>query len=204
MSVISLPVGLLITRQTMGQKRNDLQFTSAAGSSQTRVLSPPRWLCGLVSPDSMPLAAAAQWRGLVLAARGMINQIEVYDIINPQPRGTYRGTLKVASAIAIGDTTLALKGGNAGGTLLTGDWIGVGADASRQLFQVAADAAANGSGDISITVEPPARYASAVDVACTWFRPTCLMRQTGTSSSWEGRPGSLQGGFSLDLMESWE
>lgn len=205
MAVITLPA-IRIMRLEWGQHRADLEFSNGdSGASQSRVLAPPRWLASLNCPDGMNQADAALWRNLILQLKGRVNQLALYDLGNPAPRGTMRGTLTLNTAAAAGDLTLSVTGGagQAGTTLLAGDWVGVGSGATRQLVSVDTDATANGSGVVSISIAQPMRYAQAGASGVAWDKPTALFRQTSTDSRW-AHERAIRSGYSLDLMESWE
>lgn len=207
MSTVSLPPNLPVKRQDFGLQTFDLTFSNSdSGSIQTSVLGPSRRTCALVSEDRIPvMAEAAQWRALVHALRGQVGRIAVHDLLNPVPRGTARGAW-TAVAAAPGASTMTIRLGTpqAGKTLLTGDWIGVNQESNqRQLLHIQADAAADVDGLITVTFEPVLRVAVATGSAVIWDRPTCRMRRTRTDTSWSSE-SRAQGGFSLDLVESWE
>lgn len=206
MAVITLPVGLIVDRQSWGQKRFDLRFQSGdSGAGQSRILAPPRWTTAISSIAGLPAADSAVWRAMVLALQGQINQLAVYDLSNPAPAGTLRGSLVLTAAAAAGATTISLTGGagQAVKTLLAGDWLGIGAGSTRQLVSVAADVTTDASGSAVVAIAQPSRYLQASGSAVVWDKPTALFRVTGDTSNWQA-DGWLQGGYSLDLMESWE
>jgi len=206
MSILTIPAGLKIRRVEWGQRRYDLDFNGGdTGVSQVRILAPSRWYAAIVCPDYLTSAEAAVWRDLILRLQGRVNQLAVWDMANPLPRGTMRGTPTLNSSAAAGATTLSINGGvgQAGTTLLTGDWIGVGSGSTRQLVAAAADATANGTGVISVTISQPMRVAQAGGATVTLDRPTCLMRQTGSDSTWSFER-QTRTGHTLDLLESWE
>lgn len=206
MSILTIPSNLKIKRVEWGQRRYDIEFNAGdSGVSQVRILAPARWYAAIVCPDQLSAVEAAAWRDLILRLQGRVNQLAVWDMANPAPLGTMRGTLTLNTAAAVGATTLSITGGvgQAGTTLLTGDWIGVGSGSTRQLVAVAADATANGSGVISVTISQPIRVAQLSGAAVTWDKPTCLMRQTGSDSTWSFER-QIRTGYSLDLIESWE
>jgi hypothetical protein len=150
-------------------------------------------------------ADAAIWRDLILRLQGRINQLALYDLGNPAPRGTMRGTLTLNSAAAAGAVTLAVTGGagQAATTLLAGDWLGIGSGSQRQVVAVAADATADGAGLINVTISQPVRWAQSGGASVVWDKPTALFRQTGDASKWS-HERAIRTGYSLDLIESWE
>ncbi|QHJ00122.1 hypothetical protein GT347_20340 [Xylophilus rhododendri] len=211
MSIITFPseFGLQVMGQQFGEQRFDLSFGSGdTGAQQHRVLAPPRWTCGLTAEQLLEAPAAAAWRRLVLSLQGRVNQLAVSDLLNHVPRGTARGNWVAQSGALPGAMGMwvAMGGDQVYRTLLEGDWIGVGQDAAgpaRQLLHVQADTAADGAGNAYVQFVQPLRIAVQAGAAVVWDRPTCLMRQTGTARGWSSSQG-FQGGFSLDLMESWE
>jgi hypothetical protein len=206
MTILTLPTGLKTLRIEWGQKRFDMRFENGdSGAGQSRILAPPRWIAGLMCSDALYQSDAAVWRDLILRLQGRINQLALYDLGNPAPRGTLRGTLTLNVAAAAGDTTLSVTGGagQALNTLLVGDFIGVGSGSSRQLVAVSADATADAAGLIVVTVSQPMRYAQALASSVVWDKPTALFRQNNNDSKWSHERG-IRSGYSLDLMESWE
>lgn len=208
MSVIAMPTsGLMVHQFGFGQQDYSLTFSNGdTGAQQTRILAPSRWSCTLTLNLSVGQAQAAIWRTMIMQLRGKTNQLAVYDVKNPTPSGTARGTMILNSgtgALAVGGTSLIIAGATALGTLKQGDWLGVGSGATRQLFSVQADAVADGSGNITVTVEPPSRYAQNAGTSVTWDHPTCLMRRVDSGVSWQAN-ASAEGGISLNLIESWE
>ena len=206
MAIITMTAGLLITRQTWGQKRFDMRFQNGdSGAGQSRILAPSRWTTSLSSQAELNQANSAIWRSLILDLQGQINQLAVYDIINAAPQGTMRGTLTLNAQATAGDTGLSITGGagQASTTLKRGDWVGIGSGSTRQLLSISADAVANASGVIAVSVAQPVRWTQTNGSAVTWDKPTALFRTTSDNNSWTAQSIN-QGGYNLDLIESWE
>jgi len=207
MSIITLPTDVGVLRVEWGIKRFDLEHMgSDSGASQARLLAPPRWTAALIGPEHNTAAQAAAWRDFIFSLNGRVNQLALYDLGNTAPRGTMRGTLTFSASASAGATSVSITGGagQAATTLLKGDWLGFGqSGSSRQLVSVAADATANGSGVISLTLRQPLRYAVTSGDSVTWDKPTALFRQTTAESRWSHQ-ASIRTGYSLDLIESWE
>lgn len=203
MSVITLPSGLQVHNFSMGQQDYSLTFQNGdAGATQSRVLAPARWTCNMSANQSLGSVPASQWRAFLLQLRGKTNQLALYDIKNPIPKGTMAGSPTLTSAVAIGDTVINITT-TASATLLQGDWFQLGTGQSRQLFQVVASATATVGGLISVTVEPPSRYVQTLGSAVVWNQPTCLMRRVDSATSWAAS-ANAEGSFSVNLIESWE
>lgn len=206
MSVITIPIGVLVKRQDLGIRDFALEFSNGdSGATQIAINGPPRLTCTLVSNDDVDRDEAALWRSMVFALKGRVNLLAVHDIQSPQPRGTMRGVLTVASAAAAGADTLRVTGGvsQAGKTLLRGDWVGVNqSGTNRQLLHVQADAVADSSGTILLSIANNLRVSVAGGTSVAWDKPTCLMRRDAQETSWSSS-GAVQGSFNLQLTEHW-
>lgn len=167
------------------------------GSEQAVDLLNDRWLCTLALPPNTQ-ANAAQLEAFIASMRGQTNVVAISHPLRKAPRGTLRGTLTLSAAAAQGAASISITGGvgQAGTTLLAGDLVGVGA----LLLMVAADATANGSGVITITLANRLRTAQSSAAAVTWDAPTVLMRLLQTNGV-QYQPGFADG-ISLDLAEA--
>lgn len=201
--IITMPVALRADRCSFGVKNFDLSFSSGdTGTTQTAILAPPRWTCTIGSPERIRPHEAALWRSLTLALNGRVNQLAVHHHAAPRPAGTARGVWTAGAKATAGVNTMVVNA--PGGTLLVGDWIGVNqGGAQRQMLHVQANTVVAG-GQMVVTFKPALRYDVPAGGAVVWDRPTALMRQTGDTSSWSDYQRRQQGGFSLELMESWE
>lgn len=205
MAIITFPPALLVNRQTWGQKRFDLRFQNGdSGAGQSRILAPARWMASISCHADLTAAESAAWRALILDLDGQVNQLALYDQINTAPQGTLRGALTLTAQATAGASALSLTGGagQAAKTLLRGDWLGIGSGSTRQLVAVAADVTTNGAGTVTVAVKPGVRWTQAISSAVVWDKPTALFRNTASQNSWDA--GVFEGGYSLDLMESWE
>lgn len=96
---------------TPGQQRFDLSEQSdPTGHTATRLGGPPRWTVALRTLDALEPAISAMWKAIALQLRGRINHLALYDVTQPQPRGTARGAITLGSSAAAGATTLYLNG----------------------------------------------------------------------------------------------
>lgn len=195
--IIQVPTGLSIAKQTWGQQRNDIEFRSMFGA-QGLEGSAPMWAATL-NPG---LKRIDLWQTLVLRLRGRTNQLALWNMGRPQPLGTMRGVMTMAAATQ-GATSLAVTAaGQAGKTLLAGDYLGVGSGLTQQVVMVLDDAAASGAGLITVTTEPPLRNAFGAGSVVTWYRPCALFRRQDTRSGWDHEPGVTRA-QAMDLLEDW-
>lgn len=206
MSVQKLPEGMWVKRQDFGSIDHDLEFSGGdAGASQVVINGPQRWTCSLISEELLDAEQAAMWRSLILSLRGRTGFLEVYDILNSEPRGTLRGQPTLASPAPAGSSSLTINAGagQAGRTLKRGDWLGVlQGTTNRQLLHVQEDAVADSRGQITVRFAPVLRAAVGAGSPVAWDKPTCLMRREDQATSWSSS-GAVQGGFSLELKEHW-
>jgi len=205
MAIIAYPAGLKVGMFDYELPDYTLRAISeSTGSQQTRLLAPPRLALHMSSADPLSLADGAEWEVLIFQLRGGVNHLACHDIGKPAPRGTMRGTLTLNATAAAGATSLVITGGagQASTTLLKGDWLQLGSGLTSQLVKVMADATANGSGVITVTIEPPLRIQYASSTAVTWDKPVAHFKRMG-GANWGHMPGVLQKGFALNLLESW-
>lgn len=197
MAVIQVPTGLSVARQTWAQKRNDLSFSSSFGAQAVET-SPPQWESAITASLKRP----EQWQVLMLQLRGQTNQLAMWNFGRPIPKGTMRGTMTLGTTAAGAASLVITASGQASKTLLAGDLLGVGSGATQQVVMVTADATSNGSGVITVPIEPPLRNAFATGAGVTWDRPKALFRRKQGAAAWEYEPGKVSG-MSLDLVEDW-
>lgn len=194
----------------MGQRTFDLMGASeTTGSVQVRVMAPPRWTLTLVQPERLALGEAALWKALQVGLRGAANVLAAHDPLRPLPLGTLRGTPTLAAAAAEGDTTatLACGLGQAGATLVAGDWLQFGSGlGTSQMVMLMADAVVDGAGNCPIVFEAPLRAAMAAGTAVTWNKPLAYYRRASQGGvSWRGsNHGMLVQAMVLEMLETWQ
>ncbi|VTU32294.1 hypothetical protein H4CHR_02983 [Variovorax sp. PBS-H4] len=206
MTILQFPAGILVKRQDFGAMNFDLTFANQdSGAVQTAISGPQRWSCTMSSEELLDQDQAARWRTLVLSLKGRVNHLAVYDLLNPAPRGTVRGTLTAAAAAPAGASMLQINAGSsqAGKVFRMGDWIGVNqGGTNRQLLHLQQDYAVDGNGIVTVFFEPVLRVAVGQGSSIVWDKPTCLMKRNDATTTWASE-GAVQGGFKLDLQEQW-
>lgn len=209
MAVITWPATLAMPAECIiSQARYDMAESSdASGHRADRLFGPPRWRMALRSADAFTLAQAGVYEALLLQLRGSVNHLAMFDPVRQAPQGTLRGTLTLDGSHAAGAVAVNLAGGagEAGKTLVPGDWLQIGAGlGTSQLVKVVVGGTADSSGDIAVTVEPPLRITFANSTAVAWDKPLGYYKQV-SAPQWSYRPGLRykQSGFALDLLEAW-
>ena|SRR5687768_10628074 len=200
MSVIDWP-SLPVARFSWAQQRYDIAFNSMFGSQAVEA-STPGWAVTMESPAGLSVNGGS-WQALGMQLRGKTNQLALWNIARPVPLGTMRGTMTLNSDAAQGSTTLSIvASGQASKTLLQGDFLGIGTLLTQQVVMVIADATSDGSGVISVTIEPALRNSFTTGESVTWDKPKALFRRVDSKFSWQHSAAIVEG-FSLDLVEDW-
>jgi len=136
--------------------------------------------------------------------RGYTNQIALWNLAQPQPAGTLRGTPTFASDAAQGATVIEIDigVGQDDATLLRGDLIGFGAGVSQQVVRIMADAVASSAGVLTVTIGTPLRTAFAAGAAVVWDKPKALFRQASLADGIQFQPKIGQP-WAFSLLEDW-
>lgn len=210
MSIITIPTGLLFGVYQVSQQRYDImEMSETSGAMATRLVAPPRWRLSIASPNpGLTPEQASLWKTLLLQLRGGINYLSAYDIVQQAPRGTMRGTLTLTATVAAGGTQISFSGGvgQAGKTILKGDWLQIGTGVGSHYCMATSDATANGSGVITnLQIEPPTRISYASGTSVTWDKPLAHYKMTSGSNVWSYVAGTvdLMNGFGAEFLESF-
>ncbi len=176
---------------------NTIAFQSPlSGAVQTVEFPGARWKVSFVLENLLE-ADAALLRAFGAKLRGRAGRFTLHNFARPTPRGTIAGTPLVKGASQTG-VSLLIDGCTVGTTLLAGDFIGV----NGELKMVVADATANGSGEMTLTLEPPLRASPADNAAITTTQPTATFMLSEDAWRVVTRPGVLSD-FAIDAVESW-
>lgn len=199
--ILTFPDALKVARSSWGQQRNDVAFRSGFGA-QSVELSSPLWVVTLEATPGLESNGGA-WQSLGMQLRGQTNQLALWNHARSVPRGTMRGAMTLATGAAQGATTLSIvASGQTAKTLKQGDYLGIGANLTQQVVMVVADATSDGSGVISVTVEPALRNDFTLGESVTWDKPKALFRRVDSKFGWQTYAAVVEG-FTLDLIEDW-
>jgi len=138
-----------------------------------------RWAAEYVLPP-MKRATAAAWVAFLVSLRGRRGTFYGFDPDAKTMLGTATGTILVNGSSQTGNA-LAVDGLSAGGTILMGSYIQVG----LYLYMVVEDATANGSGEVTLSIEPALRTSPGNNDSVTVTNPKCIMRLTEDDVSWD-------------------
>jgi hypothetical protein len=205
MAVVTLPDSLKLEKLNFGRQTFDLPFSNAdTGANSTRLLGPPRWTLSFGSAADMNLQEAGEWLSFLLKLKGRINHLEAWDKARPQPVGTCRGQMSLASALAEGATqaVILVESAQAGRSLLPGDWLQIGTGLGTSQLVAVTDPAVASNGTILVNFESPARRDMTAGTSVFWDKPKAYFKSTSAATSWNSERAN-QGGFSFDGMEQW-
>lgn len=178
MSKISWPAGLIAREFDLPLRPNLRGHASPLSLTEQVVdLLADRWEASFVLPVSSH-ANAARVEAFLAALRASGNTVDIWHMGRGRnvPRGTMRGTPTLAESAAVNANSISIQT-SAGATLLAGDLVGVGG----LLLMAAADATANGSGVMSLSLVNRLRAALSSAAAVTWDTPKVEMRLTQAS-----------------------
>jgi hypothetical protein len=201
MAVIPLPTASRFAKHIEWTLDRPAQVNRSAWTGHVQVLATPwqgRWSAKV---DLVPIIGEANvrlWRSFLARLKGQVNTFRL-----PATEGLQSAIAHatVAATAAAGATSLALANADAAGVaiaLLDGHMVTV----NDQLLQLVGDGVFNGgTGQTTITFEPPLRAAATAATAVETRAPTCLVALTGTSVGWSADPGKIYTIGSLTVEE---
>lgn len=198
MAVITYP-SLCVSSFRWMKVNQAMIFTSPFGSQAVDV-STPLWSVEMTGvPTKFDTADRIQT--FLESLDGFRNQLALWNLARPVPKGTMRGLMVLGSPASQGDVQISISAPTeAGGTLLEGDLLGIGSGLTQQVVRVMADATADISGDILVTIGTPLRNSFLAGDPVVWDKPKALFRQTAITDGIEYVPG-IANAWSLQLVE---
>jgi len=172
MTILSIPTGIQIRSSSFGLKYNTQRFTSPLnGFTQRLNLPGAKWFASYTLASSKR-ANIAEVQAFLAKLRGGANSFYGYDPDGKVLLGAGGGTPLVKGASQTG-STLLIDGATAGVTnwLKMGDYFEV----NGEYKMVTANINTNGSGEATITFEPPLRNSPADNAAVNITTPRCQM-----------------------------
>lgn len=188
------------TQWDFGLEPRDFVFESPLNAAMQGVELPGAKWAFSARLEGLSTAERVDWMAFFAELRGRVNNFTCHDLMNPIPRGTMRGVLTVNGNIAAGAVTCSVTGGagQASTTLLRGDKLNIGGE----LKLISANSQANGSGVITLNIEPPFRAAVSGGAGVTWDRPTAKFRRV--ESAWRmAHVAPRFGQVALDAIEDF-
>jgi hypothetical protein len=130
----------------------------------------------------------AEWSQLtafMTSLRGRLGTVLIYPYQGVRPRGTTNtsGVTVATGGAAAQARAINLSGMGAARTLLAGDFLQLGTGATARLHMVVENATADGSGNATVTIEPPLRVAYSSGAAVTLVKPATVMRSVSNDGA---------------------
>lgn len=165
------------------------------GKRQTIASGRGWWECQLTLPPLVGTTRVNSWRSFIAQARGRTNDFQIP--VDPTAQSAAVATPLVNGAGQTG-RSLASDGWPLSSTVLqAGQFITI----NNQLLQLTANVVSNGTGQATLTFEPPIRVSPADNAAIEFKNPYCLMYMV------EEPTLSVEAGYvyslSLNLRESY-
>lgn len=167
-----------------GLVSNTMTFTSPLSQAvQTIEMPSARWRFSFTMQD-LEEADSALLQAFLAQLRGQAGRFFMYNMARPATRGVGTGTPLVKGASQTG-TSLITDGWTISqtGILKTGDLFSV----NGELKMVVADCNSDGSGNATITFEPPLRASPADNAAIDVSAPTATFKLTADDNGWSTR-----------------
>ena len=183
-----------------GLRANTLALTSPlTGQVQTVGMPGARWFVTLEWPP-LTEAQSRQIESLRAQLRGRANRLLLWHLARPALRGAGGGTPVVNGASQTG-SSLNVSGlpNSLTNWALAGDMVGIGGE----LKMLTANASSNGSGQATLTFEPPLRASPGNGSAIVVSQPTARFMLGGDDAEWLHEPGRFISGHALDLVEAF-
>lgn len=212
MSTIIWPSAIIPSGIQAGIKANTQVFVSDLnGSVQTVELPGARWTFEIDLPV-LERADARLMEAFIAKLRGQANRAEIPFYGRLVPVGTWAGTPRVnneagSPTLSQNGTTLVCDGFTAGAIIKAGDYFNLGT--GGQLLMVTDDVTADGSGNATLSVQPPIRTAPADNtllVSTSPVLPTAIMDDP--HARWNikpsGTPNDGHSQFRLSFTEVFE
>ncbi len=161
--------------------------TTSPFSLQTQTYSwgGERWEFDVQIPPTNDRDTAEDFIAFAMQLKGSYGTFLMGDPAFPTPRGSWGGTPLVNGANQTGNT-LVIDGASLNTTnyARTGDYFQVGTGLSARLYKVMADANSDGSGNVTLSVSPSVRPATANNATITTTYPKGLFRMAEDSVTW--------------------
>lgn len=193
--VYSLPAAAKIRATHFRLQRNQALNPARGGQHQGVDMGEPLWVCEL-STTALSHAQAGVYKYLRAKLRGALRTLYLYDAERPRPLAyitsppsgaPYAWGTPMVTAISRTNSTITCSGFSAGAVISDGDY-GHWDDGPARRLHICGAATANGSGVVTIPVEPapPAAATATLPVAFTMEKASAEMVVMGFDAPLDG------------------
>ena len=195
-----LPTTPVANSATINSQQHTLMSVTTSGRVQTRQIDGQKFAITLDYPP-MNRATFAPVKAFLMKQRARLNTFTVTPPIVSNAQGSATGTISVDGAISAGVTTCAIDGMtvSTSGILKAGDYFSF--SGSDKIYMAVADLDSDGSGDGTLTFEPPLRADVANDVALIYDDVAFTVRLTNDVQEYSIITNDLYK-YQIDLEEA--
>jgi len=189
---------------SMKLRPNTIVFESPLnGAVQTVELPGARWMCE-IGYDSLAKADRLLIQAFLAQLRGRAGRVYLWDMSHPQPQGIASGSPLVKGSLQTGASLITDGWTTSQSPIIkAGDLIGV----NGELKRVVVDANSDGSGEATITFEPPLRASPPDNASITTIKPKfTAMLTDDDQDSYASRTALYNfrdGGLTLRFVEAF-
>lgn len=175
------------------------QFT---GAQQVYEYDYALWGATLSLPP-MLRTQAREWEAFLMQLHGSRGTFLLGDPDASNPQGVITGTVTLNSAVAVGDFTVALATSlnSTNNVFRKGDYIQLGSAGTSKLHMITSDGNTNGSGVVTVSVEPSIKAVVGTGQQITYNSPKGLFRMESNDLGWDASKTSLYG-ISFSCIEA--
>ena len=163
-------------------------------STQVHEFTGAKWYSSVTLPP-MSRTQANEWLAFFMQLHGQFGTFLMGDPDASAVQGTISNTIAVNGAHAVGAYDITVDNADTSESQLfkKGDYVQFNSGATSKLHMIIADVASDGSGNATLTIEPPLSSALADDATVTYASPKCVMRMTNNELTWSANHISLYG-----------
>lgn len=140
-----------------------------SGARQVLASNRGWWECEVVLPPIVGTAKFNAWRSFTAQMRGMVNDAQIP--VDPTAQSAIANTMSVNGSGQTGRSINVDGLPNSTTVLTAGQFVTI----NYQLLQLTANVTSNGSGQATLTFEPPIRSAPSDNAVVEFKNPYCLM-----------------------------
>ena len=171
--------------------KSESPFTFGA---QVHEFTGAKWYSTVTLPP-MNRSQASEWQSFFMQLHGTKGTFLMGDPDASAVQGTVSNTIAVSADHAVGAYDVTVDGTDTSESQLfkNGDYVQFNSGATSKLHMIIADVASNGSGEATLTIEPPLSATLANNATVTYASPKCVMRMTNNELTWSANQISLYG-----------
>jgi hypothetical protein len=165
-------------------------------STQVHEFTGAKWYSTVTLPP-MNRSQASEWQSFFMQLHGSFGTFLMGDpdAIALGVQGTISNTIAVSADHSVGAFDVTVDGADTSESQLfkKGDYVQFNSGATSKLHMIIADVASDGSGNATLTIEPPLSATLANNATVTYASPKCVMRMTNNELTWSANHISLYG-----------